>query len=73
MKCKDLLVRFRAHVCDFLISKFREAIEGGKDNNCVIEMIAETASVFELKDQKTFLQVSNCFLHCLVFILVSLF
>eukprot|EP00112_Aurelia_sp_Birch-Aquarium-sp1_P011525 Seg2422.1 transcript_id=Seg2422.1/GoldUCD/mRNA.D3Y31 product="Serine/threonine-protein kinase ATR" protein_id=Seg2422.1/GoldUCD/D3Y31 len=56
LKCKDLLLRFRSHVCDFLISKFREAIESGKDNNCVIEMIAETASVFELKDQKTFLQ-----------------
>ena len=47
-------------MCEFLNSQFREAIESGKDSACLEELIAETASVFDIKDSKTFLQVGLC-------------
>ena len=56
MKCCDLLLKFRSQVCEFLISHFRECIESGK-NGSIEEVITETASVFDIKDSKTFLLV----------------
>ncbi|XP_065069876.1 serine/threonine-protein kinase ATR-like isoform X2 [Rhopilema esculentum] len=56
LKCSEILFKYRSQVCEFLISQFREAIESGKDSACLEELIAETASVFDIKDSKTFLQ-----------------
>eukprot|EP00795_Rhopilema_esculentum_P004649 gene4649-20929_t len=59
LKCSEILFKYRSQVCEFLISQFREAIESGKDSACLEELIAETASVFDIKDSKTFLQVNE--------------